>query len=55
MRVLLTGDTGFIGSHAAGYILERHHEVAVVETSPTASARTSPAIFSHGEGMPVLY
>ena len=31
MRVLLTGGAGFIGSHVAAHLLERGHEVAVVD------------------------
>ena len=31
MRVLLTGGAGFIGSHAAGHLLSRGHEVLVVD------------------------
>ncbi len=31
VRVLLSGGAGFIGSHVAEHLLERGHEVAVVE------------------------
>ena len=31
MRILLTGGAGFIGSHVAEHLLERGHEVAVVD------------------------
>jgi UDP-glucose 4-epimerase len=31
MRVLLTGGAGFIGSHVADHLLERGHEVAIVD------------------------
>ena len=35
MKILLTGGAGFIGSHVAGRLLERGHEVAVVDDLST--------------------
>ena len=42
MRVLLTGGAGFIGSHVAGRLLEREHEVAVVDDLSTGKRRNVP-------------
>jgi nucleoside-diphosphate-sugar epimerase len=36
MRVLITGGTGFLGSHLAGAFLERGDEVVVMDTAGTA-------------------
>ena len=35
MRVLLTGGAGFIGSHVADHLLDRGHELAIVDDLST--------------------
>lgn len=49
MRVLLTGATGFIGSHLAAALLERGHEVIAAGRHPGRDARMGfvPADFAH--------
>src|SRR5918998_206854 len=42
MRILLTGGAGFIGSHVAGRLLERSHEVAVVDDLSTGRRQNVP-------------
>jgi UDP-glucose 4-epimerase len=42
VRILLTGGAGFIGSHVAGRLLERGHEVAVVDDLSTGKRRNVP-------------
>ncbi len=42
MRVLLTGGAGFIGSHLADQLLERGHEVAVVDDLSTGERTNVP-------------
>ena len=42
MRILLTGGAGFIGSHVAGRLLERGHEVAVVDDLSTGKRENVP-------------
>lgn len=42
MRILLTGGAGFIGSHVAGRLLERGHEVAVVDDLSTGKRWNVP-------------
>ncbi len=42
MRVLLTGGAGFIGSHVADQLLERGHEVAVVDDLSTGRRENVP-------------
>ncbi len=42
MRVLLTGGAGFIGSHLADHLLERGHEVAVVDDLSTGERKNVP-------------
>src|ERR687890_2294946 len=42
MRILLTGGAGFIGSHVAGRLLERGHEVAVVDDLSTGKRGNVP-------------
>ena len=42
MRVLLTGGAGFIGSHIAGLLLERGHEVAVVDNLSSGKRENVP-------------
>jgi UDP-glucose 4-epimerase len=42
VRVLLTGGAGFIGSHVADHLLERGHEVAVVDNLSTGQRRNVP-------------
>ena len=42
MRILLTGGAGFIGSHVAGRLLERSHEVAVVDDLSTGKRGNVP-------------
>ena len=42
MRVLLTGGAGFIGSHVAGHLLERGHEVAVVDDLSSGKRENVP-------------
>ena len=44
MRILLTGGAGFIGSHVAGRLLERSHEVAVVDDLSTGKRRNVPNV-----------
>ena len=43
MRVLLTGGAGFIGSHVADLLLERGHEVAVVDDLSRGRRENLPA------------
>jgi UDP-glucose 4-epimerase len=42
MRILLTGGAGFIGSHVAVHLLERGHEVAVVDDLSTGKCGNVP-------------
>lgn len=42
MRVLLTGGAGFIGSHVADHLLERGHEVAVVDDLSSGKRENVP-------------
>ena len=42
MRVLLTGGAGFIGSHVAGRLIERGHEVAVMDDLSTGKRGNVP-------------
>src|SRR3712207_1561621 len=42
MRVLLTGGAGFIGSHVAEHLLERGHEVAVVDDLSSGKRKNVP-------------
>jgi UDP-glucose 4-epimerase len=42
MRILLTGGAGFIGSHVADHLLERGHEVAVVDNLSTGKRGNVP-------------
>ena len=42
MRILLTGGAGFIGSHVADHLLERGHEVAVVDDLSTGKCGNVP-------------
>jgi UDP-glucose 4-epimerase len=42
MRVLLTGGAGFIGSHVAELLLERDHEVAVVDDLSSGKRENIP-------------
>ncbi|MDQ3638650.1 MAG: SDR family oxidoreductase [Actinomycetota bacterium] len=42
MRILLTGGAGFIGSHVAEHLLERGHEVAVVDDLSTGKRENVP-------------
>jgi nucleoside-diphosphate-sugar epimerase len=42
MRILLTGGARFIGSHVAGRLLERCHEVAVVDDLSTGKRGNVP-------------
>src|SRR3712207_2133269 len=42
MRVLLTGGAGFIGSHVAERLLERGHEVAIVDDLSTGKRENVP-------------
>jgi UDP-glucose 4-epimerase len=42
VRILLTGGAGFIGSHVAGRLLERGHEVAVVDDLSTGKRWNVP-------------
>lgn len=42
MRVLITGGAGFIGSHVAERLLERGHEVCVVDNLSTGRRRNVP-------------
>jgi UDP-glucose 4-epimerase len=44
MRILLTGGAGFIGSHVAGRLLERSHEVAVVDDLSTGKRGNVPNV-----------
>jgi dihydroflavonol-4-reductase len=45
LRVLLTGATGYIGSHTASALLERGHEVVALVRDPE---RLGPALDPHG-------
>lgn len=45
MRVLLTGATGYIGSHTASALLERSHDVVALVRDPD---RLEPALARHG-------
>jgi nucleoside-diphosphate-sugar epimerase len=36
MRILLTGGAGFIGSHVSDCMLERSHEVAIMDDLSSA-------------------
>src|SRR5918994_3011182 len=42
MRVLLTGGAGFIGSHVADHLLERGHEVAIVDDLSSGKLENVP-------------
>jgi UDP-glucose 4-epimerase len=42
MRVLLSGGAGFIGSHVAEALLERHHEVAIVDDLSSGKRENIP-------------
>ena len=42
MRVLVTGGAGFIGSHVAEYLLDRGHEVAVVDDLSSGKRENVP-------------
>ncbi|CAN5208818.1 hypothetical protein BH24ACT16_BH24ACT16_05230 [soil metagenome] len=42
MRALITGGAGFIGSHVAERLLERGHEVCVVDNLSTGRRRNVP-------------
>ena len=42
MRVLLTGGAGFIGSHVAEHLLERGHQVAVVDDLSSGNRENVP-------------
>jgi nucleoside-diphosphate-sugar epimerase len=42
MRILLTGGAGFISSHVADHLLERGHEVAVVDNLSTGKRGNVP-------------
>jgi UDP-glucose 4-epimerase len=42
MRVLLTGGAGFIGSHVADHLLDRGHEVAIVDDLSTGKRENVP-------------
>lgn len=42
MRVLLTGGAGFIGSHVADLLLDRGHEVAIVDNLSTGKRENVP-------------
>ena len=50
MRVLLTGGAGFIGSHVAELLLERGHEVAVVDDLSSGHRKNVPDGASFYEG-----
>jgi UDP-glucose 4-epimerase len=42
MRILLTGGAGFIGSHVADRLLERGHEVAIVDVLSSGKRENIP-------------
>lgn len=42
MRILLTGGAGFIGSHVADCLLERGHEVAIVDDLSSGKRENIP-------------
>lgn len=45
MRVLITGGTGFVGSHTVGAVLAARHQVRLLARRPE---RVSPALAAHG-------
>jgi hypothetical protein len=57
MRILLTGGAGFIGSHVAEALLERGHEVAIIDDLSSGKRENVPEGPSHsrrtsGRGAP---
>ncbi|CAN5631533.1 SDR family oxidoreductase [soil metagenome] len=42
MRILLTGGAGFIGSHVAEHLLQRGHEVAIIDNLSTGNRENVP-------------
>ena len=42
MRVLVSGGAGFIGSHVAEYLLDRGHEVPIVDDLSSGKRETFP-------------
>jgi nucleoside-diphosphate-sugar epimerase len=42
MRVLLTGGAGFIGSHVTEHLLERGHEVPIVDDLSSGKRENMP-------------
>lgn len=49
MRVLVTGGTGFIGSHAVAALHSAGHDIRLLVRSPD---RIAPALAPHGIGQP---
>jgi len=43
MRGVVTGGSGFLGSHVADVLSERGHEITVVDLAPTSRHRFAPA------------
>src|SRR5205085_12411514 len=48
MRVLVTGATGFIGSHVSDALLARGDEVVGLTRDPERARQSDPAITWHG-------
>src|SRR5918995_2809712 len=44
MRILITGGTGFVGSHSAAALLAAGHDVRILARSPTRVAGTLAAL-----------
>ncbi len=49
-RILLTGGTGFIGSHTAVVLLQAGYQVTILDNLQNSSRRVLPVIEDLGEG-----
>ncbi|MCU0707802.1 MAG: NAD-dependent epimerase/dehydratase family protein, partial [Pirellula sp.] len=47
MRILVTGGSGFIGSHLTEHLLQSGHEVVVVDDLSTGSRENLAAVANH--------